>query len=156
MMNSEHLHHPGCYGYIRSSKDKRAMLYNDFTIYDEEDDLWFEHIIREYEHYSNSAAQRRMDENTITTFAKENPELSHKEVFYTLDYNSAGNRVDSGRFILTEYKDTRIREFCFWVSDISMEESQKYIDAAVCWHYTNRFEIGHLVFFPCSGPWVHN
>ena len=156
MIDTSYLHNPGCYGYIRSSEDKRAMLYDDFTIYDEEDDLWFEHICREYERYQDSVEQRRNDENTITTFARDNPKLSHKEVFYTLDYNSTGDRVECGRFMLTEYKDGKIREFLLWVRDISMEEVQKYMDAAIVWHYTDRFEIGQLAFFPCRGPWKEN
>jgi hypothetical protein len=154
MIDTNYLHNPGRYGHIHSSEDKRAMLYGDSAYFDTENHRWFEYIGCEYECYLDAVDQRKADDNDIMSLAKNIPELSHKEVYYTLDYNSSGDKVDLGQFIFTEYGNSKVREFILFVRDISMEEAQEYINAAIDWHYTNRFEIGRLSFFPCSGPWA--
>lgn len=154
MNNTDYLNNPGRYGYIRSSEDKNAMLDPDSAYFDAENNRWFEHIGCEFQCFMDIAERRRNDEKTIRAFAESNHALVHKEVCYAFDYNSTGDKVESGEFFFTEYENGKYRDFVLYVDDLSLEQAQEYIHAAIDWHYSDRFAIGRLAFFPCSGPWA--
>ncbi len=154
MINTDYLHNPGRYGYIRSSEDKNAMLDADSAYYNVDNNRWFEHIGCEYSRGMDVDKEHKEIDHLIMDFVNSSPHLTHKETGYTLDYNSAGDRVVSGHFHLVEYNNCKCREFLFFVRDLSMDEAEEYITAVIDWHYSDRFELNRLAFFPCRGAWT--
>ena len=143
----------GRYGYIRSSKNCKALIRGKNAQFNSEHNRWFEHIRCAYTCWRDGRAEQEYDDMYRDQLEKKRPLISYREAFYELEYGNSRDEVASMMVILTDCTKGNHRSFHFDLDNITMHEAQEYIDALENWSYTGELNIGPYRGIPAYGPW---
>ena len=143
----------GRYYYLRSSRDRRAMMFDEGTMYDPVGKLWFERFGGGYCDYKDAMACQEADDEDIIRFWRSHRGLQGRESFCDIWYGNNENEIKHALFYLVEYKFGMCRSYSFTVKDVTRQELNEIETAVKAWHVsgcvkysnvfvdTNKFEL---------------
>lgn len=143
----------GRYQYIRSSKDKTAMMCEPQAKFDNCNNRWFERFGCSYTCWRDGKALFEADEYDLQGFHMNHRRINCKESFYEIEYENKGSDIAYGYFCLTEYVGRQHRCFYFNFHNLTAEEFAAYISAVEDWHLSGELNIGPYSGLPAYEPW---
>ena len=143
----------GRYRYTRSSQDSNALFLGKEAGFDPEYNLWIEYMGCGYACWRDGKALTEADEIDLYEFHRTHPLINCKESYIDYEYGNTRDEVAYAFVCLTEYRGTMHRCFSFSLTDVSLQEVEKYIDAIEMWHRTGEFNVGPYSGSPAYDPW---
>ena len=143
----------GRYRYIRSSQDSNALFLGKEAGFDPEYNLWIEYMGCGYACWRDGKALTEADEIDLYEFHRKHPRINCRESYIDYEYGNTRDEVAYAFVCLTEYRGTMDRCFSFSLTDIPLQEVEKYIDAMERWHRTGEFNVGPYNGSPAYDPW---
>jgi hypothetical protein len=149
----DHPYDVGRYQYVRSSKDKFAMMWEEEAMFDASSNRWFERFGCSYACRRDGMALFEEDEYDLLGFHINHRRINCKESFFEIEYENKDSDIAYGYFCLTEYVGRKHRSFHFNFRNLSAEEFAAYVSAVEDWHLTGELNIDKYSGVPPYAPW---
>lgn len=143
----------GGFGFIRSSKKKKALPYKESAEWDKESQRWFEYVQGAFSCGADEDAEEDWYALDRQDYDCRHPHIAYKEAYYHFRYGKTKAEVAEAIFHLIEKNGNMDRTFRFNLDNVSMQELEEYITAIEGWHRTGKLNIGNFSGEPKFGPW---
>lgn len=145
----------GGFGFIRSSKKRKALPYKECAEWGKKSQRWFEHIQSSFSCGADENAEEDWYALDREGYDIRHPYIEYKEAYYHFRYGKTKAEIAEAIFLLIEKKGNMNRTFSFDLDNISLQELKEYITAIEEWHRTGELNIGEFNGNPRFSSWKH-
>ena len=142
MENFEELKDIGSFRFIRSAKDKNAMIGWHKKEYDETSNRWFESTGCGFCDWDDARALQEADEIEMMDYRATHPEYAVRESFWQITCGEDDVVAEQVLVVLEEYENGEHHAYDYIVDDIPLEELERWKKAVYDWHITGVLKMG--------------
>jgi hypothetical protein len=146
----------GGFGYIRSSKSKKSLVYQESAEYNSSCNRWFEYLKGGFSCEADSDLEDDWYALYRADFDRKHPRITYKEAYYRFTYGNTRDEIADVMFLLIEQNRGKSRTFSFDMENITKQEFQKYFEAIEHWHCTGELNVGEFKGTPPFTTWKQN
>ena len=150
VMDEEKMRDVGYYRTLRSSTDKRAMIWG-YPKFDKSCGRWFESMGGGFCSWRDIGAFREEDELDVLRFRERYPKIVVRESTLEFRWSEDGQTAEDATVFLQTYRGEKSSCFSFSMENATKLEQEQLKQAIQDWHCTGEIEFGR---FKCSPSWL--
>lgn len=143
----------GGFGFIRSAKRKKALVYKELAEWDPVSKRWFESVGGSFSCGADENAEEDWYALDRQDYDSKRPHIAYKEAYYHFRYGRTKAEVAECLFLLIEKNGHMVRTFSFDLENVTVQELKEYKAAVEEWHRTGELNIGDFRGEPHFGSW---
>ena len=150
VMGEEEMRDVGYYRTLRSSTDKRAMIWGH-PKYDKSCGRWFESMSGGFCSWRDSSALQEADELDILDFRDRYPRIKVRESSLEFRWSEDGEIAEEASVFLQVYSGKKSNCFSFRMENATKQEQEQLKQAIQDWHCKGEIKFGRFRCTPCWG-----